>query len=165
MTLGQSDTVDVPGDSSYWCVTVSWAYESTDKKEFVECSAGCTDHDFYSGDDDPENEGVPAGYRVSTYGIAGGIPGESCMIFLEIQRDRGGISIPELVSHEVGHCFDLSHADYADEFEADKDGIMGWNKPWDIPCYKEWYDLVWGHESPDRFSYQNIADLRSSATD
>ena len=169
MTDQQQATVDVSGDSGYWCTTVGWAYESGDTKN-DQCPSSCTTHDFYAGDDDPENEGVEAGYRVSTYGIADGIGenSERCMIFLEIQRDRGDLSVAELVSHEVAHCLGLEHASYypATGFEASKDGIMGWEDiAGNYPCIKTWMDLIWGHTSPDRFSYQDMASLRGSADD
>jgi len=89
------------------------------------------------------------------------------MIFLEIHRDRAAMTVAELVSHEVGHLLTLFHAFYdpGTGFVADKDGIMGWQTPEPPECYKTWFDLVWGHTSPDRFAYQNIADLRSNASD
>jgi len=137
---------------------------SSGKKQV--CPITCTDHDFYLGDDDPENEGVEPGYISSVLGIAT-LGGESCMIFLEIHRDRDygdSGTIAETVAHEVGHCLGLEHASYEGEFEENKDGIMGWDHP-NITCYHEWRDIIINHTSPNRFSYQDMANLRSDTTD
>jgi len=163
MTETAFPTVDVAGDSAFWTVCVGWAYESADTK-IVRCRHG--DHTFYLGDDDPENEGVPAGYRSSVHGIVESISGEKCLLFCEIIRDRGALSIGRVTTHEVGHLLGLEHATYVNDFKpASKDGIMGWQYHETPACWKWWLDKVWGHESPDRFSYQNIADLRANATD
>lgn len=167
MTNAQQATVDVPGDSLYWTVCVGWAYEHSYVKKNM-CPEGCNDHQFYYGDDDPEDEGVPPGYMVSVVGKAASIPGERCMIYLENLRDRGATNIPKTVSHEVGHCLDLRHSAYdpATGFEAVMDGIMGWQDVHGyIPCKKEWIDLVRAHTSPDRFSDYHIDKIRSSAID
>ena len=153
-----------PGNYDTVSGCVGFAYEYNAPKMQM-CPAACNDHSFYNGDGDPEDEGAPAGYSASVYGIADNIPSEKCMIFCEIQRDGGSIGMGELVSHEVAHCLGLSHSEYVDSFEDSKDGIMGWNKPLTTSCWKDWFDLVWDHTSPDRFSYYHISYLRGSATD
>ena len=103
--------MNTPGDNSYWCVCVGWAYEDYNLKNNI-CPSSCTDHQYYIGDDDPEDEGVPPHHFASALGKAGGIPGERCMIYIETIRDRGVTNIAKTVSHEVGHCLDLWHSEY-----------------------------------------------------
>jgi hypothetical protein len=164
----QQAHVDVPGDSMFWCVCVTWAYETAYGKQ-KKCQHN--GHTFYWGDDDPEDEGVPSGYSRTIYGIAETIPGEACMIYCESVRDGGfPYTTACLVSHEVGHLLGLNHALYSDAtgFQPDWDGIMGWthlDEDSDDFCYKTWMDTVWAHQMPDRFSWGHIAYMRTIATD
>jgi len=160
-TASQFPTIDVPGGSDFWNVCVGFAYEHNLHKHDMD--GNCADHSFYTGDNDPEDEGVPAGYMGCVYGYAPA--GKRCLIYCEIQRDRpvpGGIN--QTIAHEIGHRMGLEHAEYDpnDPFNAEKDGIMRWKKHLSITCNKAWMDLVWGHTSPDRFSWQDIDDLRSA---
>jgi hypothetical protein len=157
--------VDILGDSAFWCVCLGWGYEAGPLKD-NQCPPTCN-HKFYFGDDDPEDEGVPPHHMASILGIASGHPGETCMVFVETIRDRGG-NLVRTASHEVGHCLGLLHSPYdpATGFEASRDGIMSWDDANHYyPCMKEFMDLVRGHTSPGRFSDYHIRQLRDSATD
>ncbi|HUX00189.1 MAG: hypothetical protein WBD63_07740 [Phycisphaerae bacterium] len=167
MTNDNLAVADVPGDTSYWTVCVGWAYESAAAKLRRAACNPCADHTFYWGDDDPESEGFPPGHVTGVHGNSGAIPSEQCTIFLEMVRDHELRTRAHVVCHEVGHCFGLDHADYEGEFDPDKDGIMEWKQPESITCEKQWFDMknFRTPAMPDRFSYQNIADLREAADD
>ena len=159
----------MPGDTRYWTACVGWGYEK-ELGSFFTCPANCEDHTLWFGDNDPDNEGVPPDHGGVSLGTAEGIGigAEKCMIWLEPIREVSA-SIHKTVSHEVGHLFGLEHSEYdpATGFEAARDGMMGWkdNYPRDYTCIKEWWDLLRSNTSPDRFSYQNIKELRTSAND
>ncbi len=73
-----------------------------------------------------------------------------------------------VVAHEVGHVLGLETPVYTGSLtvwqpDPNKDGIIGWERPDTIPCWKQWFDLKQG--PPDRFSHEHIRDLRESAGD
>ena len=156
-------TVDVEGSSDFLTVTLGLAYEYKLTKEPFEPNPSCGPQ-FYGGDDDPEDEGVAPGYMACVYGVVPSIPEDKCLVFIETYRDRPlGGGIARTAAHEIGHDFGLQHSDYeaAGSFEATQDGIMGWTKP-PTQCMKTWMDLIWAHNSPNRFSDTNIDQLRSN---
>jgi hypothetical protein len=161
------NTVDVAREADYWAVAVAWCYDS-----FRRTPVGglCLAHGkaSYRGDDDPELEGTPGGDgdRTTVLGIANGIPGTSTDIFVESLRDRSFGEI-RTTTHEVGHLMGLSHATYSAPFpDPDDNGLMRWNRPTTSPsfCRHDWSTLLKGTTVNDRFSNNNIKDLRNQTS-
>jgi len=169
----QAATVDVPGEPLYWTVCVGWCYEAARGLNWERCLQ-CIGHRYYIDDDDPEDEGVTAGYVSCVLGKAEDMPSDRLMVFLEHLRDYNAPqakdaawTLGSAVSHEIGHCLTLRHATYTGTFEAKKDGIMEWDPSAPPPCFKQWQDLKRNRPNrvTDRFSYENMRDLRTNDLD
>jgi hypothetical protein len=172
--------IDVPGDAQFWCVRVVWAYECERKSDNL--NPGDAPMAAYSGDWDPNFEGVPEsaprGTATSVFGVVTAISGESADIYLEVHRDREALAdLARTVTHECGHLLGLRRADpdynpVTDDInpgQVDK-GLMGFAKPLEI-TYQRWYELLEHHgilyddQGMNQFSLQNIKSLRKNATD
>jgi len=169
----QAATADVPGEPLYWTVCVGWCYEATRIEGWIKCLQ-CNGHRYYIDDDDPEDEGVARGYVSCLLGNAEKVTSDRLMLYLEHLRDY---NVPKAndptwtlgaaLSHEIGHCVTLGHAPFVETFDAKKDGIMEWQEEPPRPCFKQWQDLKRNRPNrvTDRFSYENMRDLRTNDLD
>jgi len=151
--------VDVQHSADFWAVEVGWCYESYDRNILGPCET----HNRYSyrGDDDPENEGLPEGDG-NAFCLRGVADSVCVDVFCETIRDEGLFNVLMVCAHEIGHVQGLDHADYSGSFDEDDKGIMFWEKPpW--LCRHDWYALDPYDQGYDRFSNNNINQLRSCA--
>jgi hypothetical protein len=192
----EPNVVDVKGDThSFWSMCIVWAYEDKNGKTVIDYrdarddnNDGVMDHpacgqEFYLGDNDPRNEGVPRkpdvlpnfiGGNVATWLGGTKMSGGYTLIFLESNRDFSNHPVLITVAHEMAHQLGAEHALYEGEFLPDDHGIMFWDPPDrqhanHIPCNRTWFQTLIGPykriNPPETFSLRDIQFIRQSGKD
>lgn len=149
---------DVESSDAFWVASIAWCYESKGK----EVSAPCPQHNrrTCTGDDDPEDEGLPLepGNRTMILGVTDDAS-HMANVYVECARDRDRNPV-FVAAHEIGHILGLDHATYVNGFEEDDRGLMSWKSP-PSACPHDWWALDPSGHMYDRFSNNNICELRN----